>query len=67
MEMRPLTAFQRWALVMVDRGAGIDASPSAITARERRELDALVEAGRLRKTKNHPQDKAGMYVKVDES
>ncbi len=59
------TAFQTWALRMCEKGAGIDASPSAITAKERRELDALVEQGLLRKGKNHSRDTTGMYVLPD--
>jgi hypothetical protein len=58
-----LTEFQEWSLKMCDKGAGLDASPGAITAKERRELDELVAAGRLKKSKNHSQDKHGMYTK----
>lgn len=57
--------FQQWALRMCAKGAGIDASPKAITAKERRELDALVEEGLLRKGRNHSRDTTGMYVAIE--
>lgn len=58
-----LTDFQKWAIRMTDKGAGLDASRSAMKAQERRECEALVAAGLLSKTKNHSKDTTGMYVK----
>jgi hypothetical protein len=59
-----LTKWQMWAIKMTDKGAGLDASPGAMTNTERKECDALVEAGLLRKALNNSGDKYGMYIKA---
>ena len=56
--------WQKWVLKMAEKGAGLDASPDAMTSAQREECDRLVSAGRLRKALNHSQDKYGMYIKV---
>lgn len=56
------TSFQGWVLRMTTKGAGIDAAPGQLTAKERREADQLVAEGLLVKASNHTRDKYGMYI-----
>lgn len=60
------TEWQSWVLSLTDKGAGVSASPSDMTAKQRKECDALVDAGLLRKTTNHSKDVYGMYVKAEQ-
>ena len=58
-----LTAFQKWVLHLTAKGGGLCASSRSITAKERKECDALVSAGMLERAKNHSKDTVGMYVR----
>lgn len=62
---KQLTDFQKRMLSTMGRGCGIGAGRDSITAKERRELDALVEMGLARKCGNYRGDTTGMYVKVE--
>lgn len=58
------TEWQKKVLRWCERGCGVDASPAGMTAKQRRECDALVQMGLIRKSKNHSSDKFGMFVAV---
>lgn len=58
-----LTDFQRWVMIATGKGAGIDASPGAMTPKEHLECEALVDRGMLDWAKNHSADKYGMFVR----
>lgn len=58
------TDFQTWVIAMTGKGAGIDASPGAMTAKQRLECEELVDRGILERAKNHSADKQGMYVRL---
>lgn len=61
------TEWQSWVLSLTDKGAGLSAAPGDMTVKQRKECDALVAAGCLRKTTNHSQDIYGMYIKDEQS
>lgn len=61
-----LTDFQRWVMTATGKGAGIDASPGAMTPKERLECEALVDRGMLERVKNHSADKHGMFVRPND-
>lgn len=58
-----LTDFQRWVMTTTGKGAGIDASPGAMTPKEFLECEDLVDRGMLERAKNHSSDRHGMFVR----
>lgn len=57
-----MTDFQKWMLMMCRRGSGISRKRSDMSGKQMRESDAMVAAGILKRSKNYPGDKSGMYI-----
>ena len=63
-KLADFTEGQKWAIKMTNKGAGLDASPGAMQTAMRKDCDALVNAGLLKKSINNSGDKYGMYIKA---
>lgn len=61
--VRAHSPWQQKVLGWAARGCGIDARPSQMTKKQRRECEELVAEGLLRWAKNHSADKHGMFLR----
>ena len=61
-----LSEAQRGWLRCLEKGTGLEANPRSWSSREApEELEGLVRRGIVRKAKNHPRDRHGMYILAD--